>query len=434
MRRFVERAKVSLSSLFLLAALAHGGLHAQLVTPNREAANADLPTVDNQPVGFAGYIKDPETGLYYAGARYYDPTTGRFTTEDPEAGDVMKPPSLHRYLYSYANPTTYIDPDGRQAMPMMGQAEAMSLAWNANDRDEMRRTALAAAAGQRQGAKLSIPTIAGTYLGVGLVSALRSGWMAYSATGAAGFGLTVTAQRGAPYAEAGAELLAGVPNPISTLPNPLATLPSRVEGADARLAPLLSELSIANARAEAVALSHSEVPIANPPIAPTLPLPLPPPSRRDTVTITEGENLAASFSLTPRADVPAASRPSPRQSEIDVGNDLGPGARAQVSYLDRQEVKYGTIGSSRPDFCMGTTCSFEVKNYNIADNTPGLVSKVVEQAIQRQQNLPHGMVQRVVIDVRGQTVTPRQESEIAKSIVSKSNGAISPTNVQFKHQ
>jgi len=433
MRLFFERAKVLLSTLLLLATPAPGGLHAELVTPNREAANAELPNVDNQPVGFAGYIKDQETGLYYAAARYYDPTTGRFTTEDPEAGDVMKPPSLHRYLYSYANPTTYIDPDGRQTMPMMGQAEAMSLAWNSNDSDEMRRTALAAAAGQRQGAKLSIPAIAGTYLGVGLVSGLRAGWMAYSATGAAGFGLTVAAQRSAPYAEAGAELLAGIPNPVSTLPNPPATLASRAEGADARLAPLLSELSIANARAETVALGHSEVPIANPPIAP-LPPPPPSPSRRDIVTITEGPNLSTSFGLTPRADVPAVSRPSPRQSEIDVGNDLGPGARAQVSYLDRQEVKYGTTGSSRPDFCMGTTCSFEVKNYNIENNTPGLVSKVVEQAIQRQQNLPNGMVQRVVIDVRGQTVTPRQESEITKSIVSKSNGAISPTNVQFKHQ
>lgn len=429
MRRFFERATIFLSSLFLLAAVSPDGLRAQLVTPNREAANAELPNGDNQPVGFAGYIKDPETGLYYAGARYYDATTGRFTTEDPEDGDVMKPPSLHRYLYSYANPTAYIDPDGRQAMPVMGQAEAMALAWGSKDRDEMRRNALGVAAGQLQGAKISIPAIAGTYLGAGLVAGVRAGWLAYTATGGAGFGLTVAAQRSAPYAEAGAEMLAGIPNPVSTLPSSLATLPARMEGQEARLASHLSELSSANARAEAVALRHSDVPIANPPVAPPPSMP-----RNDIVVVTEGADGRVGFSATHSAASPIATRPAARQSEIDVGNDLGPGARAQVSYLDRQEVKYGTKGSSRPDFCIGTECSYEVKNYDIANNTPGLTNKVVEQAIQRQQNLPQGMVQEVIIDVRGQLVTPKQEAEIVKSIVSRSNGAIEPSNIQFKRE
>ncbi|WP_257387467.1 RHS repeat-associated core domain-containing protein [Tahibacter caeni] len=84
-----------------------------LITPNREAANAELPSTDNQPIGFTGYLKDTESGLYYAKARYYDPATARFTTEDPEAGKDLEPPSLHRYLYAYANPTAYVDPAGR---------------------------------------------------------------------------------------------------------------------------------------------------------------------------------------------------------------------------------------------------------------------------------------------------------------------------------
>jgi RHS repeat-associated protein len=428
MRRFAIRATIFLSSLLLLAAISPGGLRAQLITPNREAANAELPNSDSQPVGFAGYIKDPETGLYYAGARYYDPTTGRFTTEDPEMGDVMKPPSLHRYLYSYANPTTYIDPDGRQALPMMGQAEAMSLAWNSKDRDEMRRNALGAAGGQMQAAKLAIPAIAGTYLGVGLVGGLRAGWLAYTSTGAAGFGLTVAAQRSAPYVEAGAEALAGIPNPVSTLPSSLATLPARMEGQEARMASELSDLAAANARAEAVALRQSDVPIANPPVAP------PPPSmpRSDTVTITEGMDVMAAFGATPRAVGPTATRPTARQSEIDVGKDLGPDARPQVSFLDGQEVRYGTKGSSRPDFCRGTECSFEVKNYDIANNGKGLVNNVVGQALERQVNLPQGMVQKVIIDARGQNVTAKQMDTIQREIVSQSNGAISAANIEFK--
>ncbi|HEY0781963.1 MAG TPA: RHS repeat-associated core domain-containing protein, partial [Thermoanaerobaculia bacterium] len=63
--------------------------------------------------GFTGHEQDQETGLYYFQARYYDPELGRFLSEDPAEGAIANPPSLHRYLYAYANPTVYVDPDGR---------------------------------------------------------------------------------------------------------------------------------------------------------------------------------------------------------------------------------------------------------------------------------------------------------------------------------
>ncbi|TDR38772.1 RHS repeat-associated protein [Tahibacter aquaticus] len=91
------------------------GVGGALVTPQRDQANAELVSGDEQSFGFTGYVKDTESGLYYAKARYYDPATGRFNTEDPEAGKDMEPPSLHRYLYAYANPTAYVDPTGRCA-------------------------------------------------------------------------------------------------------------------------------------------------------------------------------------------------------------------------------------------------------------------------------------------------------------------------------
>ena len=52
---------------------------------------------------------DPETGLYYYRARYYDPSVGRFIGEDPiqfHGGEVN--------LYSYAaeNPVLFLDPSG----------------------------------------------------------------------------------------------------------------------------------------------------------------------------------------------------------------------------------------------------------------------------------------------------------------------------------
>ncbi len=61
---------------------------------------------------FTGKEQDTNTGLIYFGARYYDPDTARFTTQDTYLGEQGTPPSLHRYLYAYSNPTVFIDLEG----------------------------------------------------------------------------------------------------------------------------------------------------------------------------------------------------------------------------------------------------------------------------------------------------------------------------------
>ena len=104
-------------------------------------------------------------------------------------------------------------------------------------------------------------------------------------------------------------------------------------------------------------------------------------------------------------DVARTGRPTPRASEIDIGAELPPGARPQVSFKNGVEVPYGTSGSVRPDWCIGNTCSVEVKNYNIENNSNGLIANVSRQALDRAANLPTGMTQAIVIDVRGQAVT-----------------------------
>lgn len=131
-------------------------------------------------------------------------------------------------------------------------------------------------------------------------------------------------------------------------------------------------------------------------------------------------------------EIEAVARPSHRQSELDVGKDLGDGWREQVSFKDGKEVPYGTKGGVRPDWCQGNVCSVEVKNYNITTNKNGLINNVAKQAVERQKNLPAGMRQEVVIDIRGQKVTSIQEDAIIKGIVQKTNGAIKPTDIQFK--
>jgi hypothetical protein len=126
-------------------------------------------------------------------------------------------------------------------------------------------------------------------------------------------------------------------------------------------------------------------------------------------------------------------RPTPKQSEFDYGTDLGDGNSPQVSILGREKVPYGTKGSVRPDFVSndGST-SYEVKNYNIATNSNGLINNVANQAIKRAENLPVGMTQMVIIDTRGQTVTEAQRDKIRTGIVNKSNGIIKPNNIRFK--
>jgi RHS repeat-associated protein len=53
-----------------------------------------------------------ETGLYYYGARYYDPVIGRFTSRDPLTGKKESPQTLNRYAYCLNNPLKYTDPTG----------------------------------------------------------------------------------------------------------------------------------------------------------------------------------------------------------------------------------------------------------------------------------------------------------------------------------
>ncbi|MGD2250885.1 MAG: RHS repeat-associated core domain-containing protein [Candidatus Methanofastidiosia archaeon] len=64
--------------------------------------------------GFFLYIgkEKDSTGLYYYGARYYDPDIGRFITRDPLKGKVESPQTLNRYSYCLNNPLKYVDPRG----------------------------------------------------------------------------------------------------------------------------------------------------------------------------------------------------------------------------------------------------------------------------------------------------------------------------------
>ena len=84
---------------------------------------------------FTGKELDPETGLYYYGARYYDPVVSRWISADPALGKylptgnkekdqnllgmggIYNPFNLALYSYSHQNPVRYFDPDGNATWP-----------------------------------------------------------------------------------------------------------------------------------------------------------------------------------------------------------------------------------------------------------------------------------------------------------------------------
>lgn len=61
---------------------------------------------------YCGEYQDDETGFVYLRARFYDPTIGRFLSEDTYRGKATDPLSLNLYTYCENNPIGFIDPSG----------------------------------------------------------------------------------------------------------------------------------------------------------------------------------------------------------------------------------------------------------------------------------------------------------------------------------
>ncbi|PYT01395.1 MAG: hypothetical protein DMF63_00670 [Acidobacteria bacterium] len=86
------------------------------VASSKRAAGIGYST-DTVRKQFTGYERDSETDLDFAQARYFRPSSGRFSSPDPFQGSAspQAPESWNRYAYSYNNPLRYTDPTGNVA-------------------------------------------------------------------------------------------------------------------------------------------------------------------------------------------------------------------------------------------------------------------------------------------------------------------------------
>jgi hypothetical protein len=53
--------------------------------------------------------------LYTFGTRYYDPSLGRWTQQDPVGGSLGDLNSANRYVYAGDDPVNLVDPSGKDA-------------------------------------------------------------------------------------------------------------------------------------------------------------------------------------------------------------------------------------------------------------------------------------------------------------------------------
>jgi len=83
-----------------------------LTTPSASRSPAQAPPPNAYRYTGEQFDADLGLGQYYLRARYLDPGTGRFWSQDRYEGQPGEPLTLHKYLYAHSNPMSNVDPSG----------------------------------------------------------------------------------------------------------------------------------------------------------------------------------------------------------------------------------------------------------------------------------------------------------------------------------
>jgi RHS repeat-associated protein len=127
-------------------------------------------------IRYAGGEYDRRTGYTHFGERFYDPTTTKFTQQDPIT-KLANPQNGNAYQYAAANPCNKVDPTGRD-----GSACAVGLGIDLSFYADFEATALALEFGA--GESLQAIALASAFGPAGLIvgGAVLIGFIAISAT------------------------------------------------------------------------------------------------------------------------------------------------------------------------------------------------------------------------------------------------------------
>ena len=83
----------------------------------KQNESTSFSQVENN-IKYGGSMSD-SSGLYYMGARHYDPNVGRFLQQDSYKGDRYSPWTQNLYTYTSNNPVNYIDPTGHRSLKLV---------------------------------------------------------------------------------------------------------------------------------------------------------------------------------------------------------------------------------------------------------------------------------------------------------------------------
>lgn len=75
-------------------------------------------------------VYDELTGLYYLNARYYNPSTATFITQDSYRGKQKDYDTWNLYAYCGGNPINYVNPSGHNAAAVPLYTYGAANAWN----------------------------------------------------------------------------------------------------------------------------------------------------------------------------------------------------------------------------------------------------------------------------------------------------------------
>ncbi len=414
------------------------------------------------PFAFTGHELDATTGLTYAKARFLDTEVGRFLSEDPILGEATTPPSLHRYLYAYGNPTFYVDPTGRLTV-----GEWVEAVWDATKQTAKDTVKVAAygAAGVAAGAAITAGAVAVAAAAPVVAAGAGAAALTYGVYEAAksgverwGEGQTVkqAAVGGVADTVGATSLVAGVADvDIATGEKLNLSHEEKIEALQAgafavgalyggvKTSEALDFTTVGEAAGRGFGEGAAK---AVDDLAPRFEVPpaRSAPTRVQSARIGEGAAGGVDVAdVQATRSVPAAmarargslppARPTWQAAQASPADDLsGFGFESEPSYVGGIRVRYGTKGSVRPDYASERMrLSADVKRYdvNTAQGRWRLEKDIVSQVGDRARNLPEGMRQGLVIDIRGQQLSDKLLQRMINRIEEKSNGLIQSDNI-----